>query len=96
MFGELELERVEPGEIGPAFLPEQLVTRAHRRVVAADMMGVAGLEREDEPVEEAAAPFRAFGEQPVHRRGQPEQRDPFSQRGCGGRRAIDADLPAIG
>ena len=85
----------EPGLV-PAFLGEQLVARAHRRFVARRMVRVARLERQHQPVEEAPPLARAAGEQPVHRRRQPQHRQPFGQAVHRGRRAVDPHLPPFG
>ncbi len=60
------------------------------------MVGVAGLQREHEAVEEAAALGRRAAEQPVHRRGQPQDREPFGEAVDRGGGAVDADDPALG
>ena len=88
-------ERRKPGGIGAVGLGEQFIARPHRRFVARGMVGVAGLERQHQPVEEAAARARAVGEQTVHRRGQPQHRQPFGERIDRSGRAIDANLAAV-
>ena len=75
---------------------QQLVPRAHRRFVARGVVRMAGLKRKDQPVEEAPTVARAAGEQPVHRRSQPQHAEPFAQRIDRGRRAIEAHLPPLG
>ena len=55
MLGHLRFERRQPAGIGGVGLGKQFVARAHRRLVARRMMGMAGLERQHQPVEEAAA-----------------------------------------
>ena len=57
---------------------------------------MVGAKREDEPVEEAAAARGGVGEQAVHGGRQPEHGKPFRQRIGRGRRAVDADLAALG
>ena len=96
MLGHPRLQRGEPGLVPGPLLGEQFVARAHRRFVAGGVGGMIGAEREHEPVEEAAAARGGVGEQPVHRRRQPEHRQPFRQRIGRGRRAVDADLAALG
>ena len=63
MLGHPRLERGEPGLVARRLLGEQLVAGAHRRIVAGRVHGVAGMKRQDEPVEEAAAARRGLGEQ---------------------------------
>ncbi len=60
------------------------------------MVRVAGLQREHEAVEEAPPFARAAGEQAVHRRRQPQHRQPFAKRVDRGGRAVDPDLPPLG
>ena len=74
---------------------EQLVARAHRGFVARRMVRVARLQREHQPVEEAPPVARAAGEQPVHRRCQPQHRQPFAERIDRGRRAVDRAPAAV-
>ena len=57
---------------------------------------MAGVEREHEAVEEAAPVARAAGEQAVHRRGQPQHRQPLAERVDRGRGAVDPHLAALG
>ena len=79
MLGHARFQRRQPGGVGAVGLGEQFVAGAHRRFVAGGMVGVAGLERQHQPVEEAPPRAGAVGEQPVHRRGQPQDRQPFAQ-----------------
>ena len=58
------------------------------------MLRVAGVKRKDKPVEEAPPVPRGLDEQPVHRRGQPEHREPIAERGGGGSAPVDPDKPA--
>ena len=63
---------VEPGgSAAPASARQQPVARAHRRLVARRMARMAGIERQHQPVEEAAPRRRRFGEQRIHRRREP-------------------------
>jgi len=43
------------------------------------MMGVSRLQRQHQPIQEAAALTRAAGEQPVHGGGKPEDRESLGQ-----------------
>ena len=63
---------------------------------SATMVRMAGLERQHQPVEKAAAVARAAGEQPVHRRGQPQDRQPFAERVHRCRGAVDANPATFG
>ena len=58
-------------------LGQELVAGAHRGFVAGGVVGVAGLQRQHQPVEEAAAVGGGAGEQAVHGGGQPQDRQPF-------------------
>ncbi len=58
--------------------------------------GRGRLEREHQPVEEAAALAGRAGEQPVHRRGHPQHGQPFAERVDRGRRAVDPHLAPLG
>ena len=60
------------------------------------MLRVARIEREDEAVEKAPPIARGFDEQPVHRRGQPQHRQPFAKRRRRRRGAIDPHNPSPG
>ncbi len=78
-------------------LGEQLVAGAHRRVVAREWCAWLGLERQHQPVEEAPPLARAAGEQPVHRRRQPQRPTAIRDRRvhrCRG--AVDPHLPPFG
>jgi hypothetical protein len=63
MLGHPRFERGQPFGIGGRLVGEQPVALAHRGFVAGRMMGMAGREREGEPVEEAAALARPLDEQ---------------------------------
>ena len=67
-----------------AAAPERRVARVPR------------LEGQRQPIEKPPPIARAVGEQPVHRRGQPQHRQPFGQRIDRRRRPIDPHLPALG
>ncbi len=95
MLGHRQFERRQPRRVG-ALVGEQLVAGAHGRVVAGRVVGMARLQRQHQAVEEAAALARAAAEQPVHGRGQPQDREPFGQRVDRGSGAIDAHLPPLG
>ncbi len=86
MLGHRCLERRRASSGPGRLVGQQLVACAHRRFVARGMVRMARLEREHEPVEEAPAVPGAAGEQPVHRRGQPQHRQPFAERIDRGRR----------
>jgi hypothetical protein len=66
------LDAGEPGGVKAAFV-EQLVAAAHGALEIAGAAAVGWIERQDQPIEKAAALGRAAGEQAVHRRRQPEQ-----------------------
>jgi hypothetical protein len=53
-------------------------------------------ERQRQPVEEAPPLACALDEQPVHRRREPQDGQPFRQRGRGGGCAVDAHDPPLG
>ena len=81
MLHHLRLDRVEPAAFGLAQVGQQPVALAQCGLVACGMAGMRGIEREREPVDITAAVARGSGEQPVHCRGQPGQREPFAERG---------------
>src|SRR6185436_664829 len=62
MLGHRLLERGEPSGVGIAGIGQQLVARAYRRLVARGVMRVARLERQHQPIEEAATVARAARE----------------------------------
>jgi hypothetical protein len=95
MLGHARLQRGQPVGIGRGIVGEQPVALAHRRFVACRMMRMAGEECQRQPVEEAAALARAIGEQPVHRRREPQYAHPFGQRSGGGGGAVDPHQPAL-
>ncbi len=68
------LEAGQPGGVRPP-LGQQPVALRHGGVVRRDLAGMAGFQRPDQAVEEAAAAGRALLEQPVHLRGQPDRGD---------------------
>ena len=74
----LRLDRLEPGPVARSF-GEQPVAAAHRLLVVLRAPAVAGIDRQHQPVEEAAAVAGRAGEQRVHRRRQPEHAQPFEQ-----------------
>ena len=77
VLGHLRFERGEPVAVGAAFVGKQAVSRAHRRVVARGVVGVARGERQREAVEEAATLARGGDEEAVHRGGEPQDREPL-------------------
>ena len=83
VLGHLRLDGGEPERVG--IVLEQPVALAHGLVVVGDRGGMAGDQRRHQPVEEAAAVAGGAGEEPVHRRGEPEQRGDSrsSPRRCG-------------
>ncbi len=95
-FGQLRLDRVEPLRVGLALFAQQAVAFAQRRFQLGGVAGVAGLERQHQPIQKAAARAGAFAEQPVHRRGQPADRQPFTQPHRRHIGAVDLDHAAIG
>ena len=96
MFRHADFERGEPLRVGAVGLRKQFVTSAHRGFVARCVGGMAGLERQHQSVEKAATSARAVGEQPVHRRSQPQHAEPFGEAVYGRGGAVDAHLAAIG
>src|SRR5690606_15363589 len=94
MFSKLRLEAREPLRVSKAEIGKELAAGAHRRLIAIAMLRVAGIKRKDKPVEEAPPVPRGLDEQPVHRRGQPEHREPIAERGGGGSAPVDPDKPA--
>ncbi|KAI1692065.1 hypothetical protein DdX_21460 [Ditylenchus destructor] len=69
----------QPVRVGGFVRAEQPVALAHRRFVARCVMRMTGCQRQRQPVEEAPPLARRLDEQPVHRRGQPEHRQPFGE-----------------
>ena len=57
---------------------------------------MAGVERHSHPVEPAPPRACAIGEQAVHRRGEPRQREPFAERDRARLGPVDAYLPPRG
>src|SRR3546814_6461552 len=76
MLGKLRLEARQPLRVGARLARQQLPACAQRRLIAIAVLRVPRVEREDEPIEEAPPVPRALDEQPVHRRGQPQHRQP--------------------
>ena len=81
------LQAGEPGRILAA-LGQQAVALRHGGVVRGDLPRVAGLQRPDQAIEEAAAAGKAFLEQPVHLRREPDRGDAGGDLapGCAARR----------
>ena len=65
---------------------QQSVALRHGGVVRGDLARVARLQRPDQPIEEAPAAGRAFLEQPVHLRRQPDRGDAGGDLGLAARR----------
>ena len=80
--GQLGFQRIEPGGIGFGSFPEQPVPFAQGIVIARCGAGVAGLQRQHQPIQKPPPRARAFGKQPVHCRGQPADAEPFAQLHC--------------
>src|SRR5690606_19856285 len=77
--GHLVLDGFEPGAIVRSFL-EQSVAAAHRLFVVGGTATMAGIDRENQPVEKAA-PVRGWtGERAVRRRRGPDEAGPSQQR----------------
>ncbi len=81
MGAHLGFERLEPGRVWWLGGGEQAVALAKCRLVARCMAGMAGVEGMRKAVEKAPACRRPFQEQPVHQRGEPEDRQPLGQAG---------------
>ena len=94
MLGKLRLEAGKPMGVGAGRVGKQLRTRAQRRFISVAVLRMARIEREHEPVEEAAPVSRGLDEQPVHRGGQPQHRQPFAERRRRGGGAVDAHDPS--
>ena len=93
--GRLALDRVEPGGVAPV-LVEQPVAPAQSALEGVDPRAMARIDRQNEPIEEAAPLARRPGEQRVHRGRQPDDPDMVAEgarRGDG--RAVDP-APALG
>ena len=85
----------EPGRILAAFA-KQAVALGHGGVMRRDLAGVAGFQRPDQPVEEAAAPGQALLEQPIHLWGQPDSGDAGGDLGLAARRgAVEPKHSAV-
>jgi hypothetical protein len=96
MFDHRGFERRQPLRIGGRVVGQQPGPGAHRGIVTRRFAGMAGVERQHQPIEKAPPRRRCIGKYPVHCRGQPDQRQPITKRcrcGCG---AVDADNPAFG
>ena len=94
MFGELLFDRIEPGGIGLAIFAEQAVTFAQGRFVTVGVARMLGIERKRQPVHIASSILRRPGEEAIHRRGEPADRDPFAERDGAGLGAVDAHAAA--
>ena len=81
------LQRGDPGRVAPGF-GEQPVAPGHGGLIARDLARMAGLQRPDQAVEEAAAAGGAFLEEPVHLRRQPDRGDQCAEFGLGAHRPI--------
>ena len=89
------LQTGKPGRIGAAFRQQPVALR-HGGVVRGDLARVAGLQRPDQPIEEAPAAGRAFLEQAVHLRRQPDRRDAGGDLRLAARRgAVEAEYAAV-
>ena len=84
LLGDLLLQRVEPdgliARLARGHLAAQQARRSRMRLlIGVEAAGMAGIEAEHQPVEEA--PARRFGleEQPIHLRRQPEHGQPLGQ-----------------
>ena len=66
--------------IGFGWIGEQTVALAQGRFEPRRIARMIGGQRHDHPVEKPPPRACAFGEQPVHRRGQPADGQPFRQR----------------
>ncbi len=89
------LQPGQPGRIGAA-LGQQAVALRHRGLVRGDLARMAGLQRPDQPVEEAPAAGRALLEQPIHLRRQPDRGDTGGDLRLAARRgAVQAEHAAM-
>ena len=79
MAGELRLDRVEPGRI-VAVVFEQPVALRQQPLEVARAAAMRGVDGQHQAIEEAAALASRPGEEPVHRRRQPEHAQIFEQR----------------
>ena len=93
MLGELRFETGKPLRVRRSRVGEQLAARPQRRLVAVAVLRVAGIERQHQPVEEAPPVPRGLDEQPVHRGGEPQHRQPVAERGRRRRAAVDPHQP---
>ena len=92
--GHLRLDGGEPGPVARVF-GKQPVTSAHRLFIGERAAPVRRVDRQHQPVEEAAPVRRRAGEKPVHGRRQPHHPQPFLHGvGRARRRAVDAHAPA--
>ena len=88
----LRLDRRKPGGVEPSFR-EEAIAAAHGALEVAGAAAMTVVERQDEPVEETAAIGGGAGEEPVHRRRQPQHAQMIGELFGGfGRRAVDAQL----
>ena len=92
-FGGLALDRIQPGALpGPFF--EQPVAASQGALELIDPRAMLRIDREHEPIEETPPLVRRAGEQPVHRRRQPDEAQMFGESARGGdRRAVDSVEP---
>ena len=89
-FGHLALDGVEPDAVVRRLL-EEAVARAQRPLERRDPRAVLGMDRQHEPVEEAAALAGRPAEQRVEVGRQPDEAQVFREGGGRGRRrAVDA------
>ena len=88
--GHDELETLEAGVIAHA-VGEQAVALLHGALEVANARAVAGVEAEDEAVEETPALGGGAGEEPVERRRHPDELDVLGEHaGTAGGGAVDA------
>ena len=93
-FGDLALDRIEPAAVVRTLL-EQAVARAERPLHRRDAGAVAGIDREHEPIEEAAAVAARPAKQAVEVRSQPDHAQEFREGDRRGRAGpVDPAQPA--
>jgi hypothetical protein len=95
VLGDMSLDRADPYRVGLVLAREQAVALAQRGFEARGVARVAGVERHSQPVHVAPPLSGRGGEQPVHRRGQPAEREPFAERHGRGVRAVNLNHAAV-
>ena len=95
-FGHLLLDAGKPGRV-PSRFGHQPVALAHQLLECQRPAAVFGIDDRSQAIEKAAAPGRRTGEQPVHRRGQPDNPHVHAERAGGALGdTVDAHFPCRG